>query len=95
MRTEKIALFSCPSKECILEAIQVTNKSKEPAFTIVDSVGQKPTTNWIHIGTIVYGSSNVMVLQGLCDVNFGPEKFSRFVAKYDTELKSGVIEFAA
>jgi hypothetical protein len=95
-RIEKKALFKCASKESIFDAFRVTNP-KKPMFDIIDSVGQKPTrTNWIHIGTIIFGgegerSKTTMFLKGLCDIEYGTEKFTRFTAEYDTEIKSGVI----
>lgn len=94
MKIEKKALFTCPSKENILDAFRVTNPRKL-AIDIVDSVGQRPSTKWIHIGTVEWCSPSEMHLRGLCDISFGSEHFSRFTAEYDTELKSGTINFAA
>ena len=94
MKIEKKAIFTCPSKQCILDAFRVTNP-KQLTIDIVDSVGQRPNTKWIHIGTIEWGDTSEMLLRGLCDIDFGSEHFSRFTAEYDTELKSGTINFAA
>ena len=94
MKIEKKALFTCPSKQNILEAFRVTDP-KQQVIDIVDSVGQRPNTKWIHIGTIEWENQSEMHLRGLCDVDFGPEHFSKFTAEYDTELKSGTINFAA
>lgn len=101
MKIEKTALFECPSKDNILGAFRVTNPTKL-TINIVDSVGQKPTTRWFHIGTIEWGPEGTMILRGLCDVEFqrgvisqcGVEKYSKFAAKYDIETKGGIIKFA-
>lgn len=89
--TEKKALIASSSLDAIMEAFRLTNP-KELEIKIEDSVGQKPQVNWFRIGTIVHGGSGTTVLlKGTCDIEFGIEHFSRFKARYDTQLKSGTI----